>query len=139
MRYEIFGQHTGLKVSEFVLGTGRLGQTAGGGTDPGEAQRVLAGFAEAGGNFLDTSDAYLGGEAERIIGEFIAPHRADFVVASKFGRTSGRSPSLGALGNTRKAMVSALRRTTDAGFPFYERPGYHVTMTVRGYAYQLKI
>ena len=77
-------------------------------TDPGEAQRVLAGFAEAGGNFLDTSDAYLGGEAERIIGEFIAPHRADFVVASKFGRTSGRSPSLGALGNTRKAMATAV-------------------------------
>ena len=108
MRYKLLGRHTGLKVSEFVLGTGRLGQTAAGGTDPAEARRVLSGFAEAGGNFLDTSDAYLGGEAETLIGEFIAPHRADFVVAAKFGRTSGRSPSLGALGNTRKAMVSAV-------------------------------
>jgi hypothetical protein len=73
-----------------------------------EARRVLEGFAEAGGNLIDTSDAYLGGEAEKMIGEFLAPHRDDFVVASKFGRTARRSPSLGALGNTRKAMASAV-------------------------------
>lgn len=108
MRYKIFGRHTGLKISEFALGSGRLGQTKSGETDSGEARRVLEGFAEAGGNLIDTSDAYLGGEAEKMIGEFLAPHRDDFVVASKFGRTAGRSPSLGALGNTRKAMASAV-------------------------------
>ncbi len=108
MRYKIFGRHTGLKVSELALGSGRLGQTKNGETDPAEARRVLEGFAEAGGNLIDTSDAYLGGEAEKIIGEFIAPNRDDFVVASKFGRTAGRSPALGVLGNTRKAMASAV-------------------------------
>ena len=51
MRYKIFGERTGLKVSELALGTGMYGQTWGYGATPEEAKRIIEGFADAGGNF----------------------------------------------------------------------------------------
>ena len=41
-------------------------------------------FAAAGGNFIDTSSSYSGGESERIVGEFIRPDRDRWVMASKY-------------------------------------------------------
>ena len=53
MDYRRLGR-TGLKVSEFCLGTMQWGWTA------TEAQgfEVMDAFVEAGGNFLDTADVY---------------------------------------------------------------------------------
>ncbi len=72
MRYRIFGQRSGLKVSEIVLGAGMFGKTWGYGADPDEVRSILQGYAAAGGNFIDTADNYQHGESERLIGEFVA-------------------------------------------------------------------
>lgn len=110
MKYHLLGQRTGLRVSELALGTGRL--------DVGEAPRVLAAYAEAGGNFIDTSSAYLGGKAEELLGDFLASgtERDRFVIASKYGRTPGgngtapvsatASGRVAAAGSHRKGMVA---------------------------------
>lgn len=108
MRYRIFGQRTGLKVSELALGTGMFGRAYGYGATPDEVRSVLQGFVEAGGNFIDTADNYQLGESETLIGEFIAPRREDFIIASKYSRGASLNPSLAVLGNNRKAMVQSV-------------------------------
>ena len=111
MRYKVFGERTGLKVSEFALGTGLLGNAYGYGTEPDEIQKILEGYAEAGGNLFDLSDAYQRGDSERLIGKFVGDHRNDFVLVSKYSRSAQTNPSLGVLGNSRKVMVQALEES----------------------------
>ncbi|WNG29112.1 aldo/keto reductase [Cystobacter fuscus] len=108
MRYRIFGQRTGLKVSELALGTGMFGTAFGYGAGPDEVRDILRGYTEAGGNFIDTADNYQLGESERLIGEFVAPHRDDFIIASKYSRGAVAAPSLAVLGNNRKVMVQSV-------------------------------
>src|ERR1700738_4194273 len=86
MRYKIFSERTGLKVSELALGTGMFGQAWGYGATPEEVRRIIAGFADAGGNFIDTADNYQHGVSETLVGEAIAANRDDFVIATKFTR-----------------------------------------------------
>jgi aryl-alcohol dehydrogenase-like predicted oxidoreductase len=104
MRYKVFGRHTGLRVSELVLGAGNFGTRWGHGTKPDEARRVLDRYAEAGGNFIDTSVSYQFGESEELLGEYLQGRRDDFVLATKF--TQSPTPKGGILvtGNSRKAM-----------------------------------
>jgi aryl-alcohol dehydrogenase-like predicted oxidoreductase len=108
VRYKVFGRHTGLRVSELVLGTGTFGTRWGHGSEPDEARRILDAYAEAGGNFIDTADTYQSGEAEELLGRFLEGRRDDFVLATKF--TQGAGPDRGILvtGNSRKAMVASL-------------------------------
>lgn len=59
LRYKLFGRHTGLRVSEFVLGTANFGLAWGGhGATPDEARRIFDAYADAGGNFIDTANGY---------------------------------------------------------------------------------
>ena len=58
MRYTLFGRGTGLQVSAMILGTGLLGKAGGYGADPEDVAAILGGYADAGGNVIDTSDAY---------------------------------------------------------------------------------
>lgn len=111
MRYKVLGDRTGLTVAEFALGTGMLGKAYGYGTEPDEAHSILKGYAEAGGNLIDLSDAYQGGESERLIGRFVAGNRNDFVLVSKYSRGAQAEPSLGVLGNSRKVMVQAVEES----------------------------
>ena len=108
MRYKIFGERTGLKVSELALGTGMFGQTWGYGATPEEAKRIIEGFADAGGNFIDTADNYQHGVSETTIGDVITSNRADFVIASKFTRGASDNLALVRLGNNRKNMVQSV-------------------------------
>jgi aryl-alcohol dehydrogenase-like predicted oxidoreductase len=108
MRYKIFGKRTGVRVSELALGTGMFGQTWGYGATPEEAKLIIEGFADAGGNFIDTADNYQHGVSETIIGDVIAPNRHDFVIASKFTRGASANPALVRLGNNRKNMVQSV-------------------------------
>jgi aryl-alcohol dehydrogenase-like predicted oxidoreductase len=94
MRYKILGQHTGLRVSELVLGTGMFGTNWGHGADRDESRRMFDGYVEADGNFLDTSDSYQFGESDSMLGEFIDP-----------------KGSLSVTGNSRKAMVRSLEQS----------------------------
>src|ERR1700694_420357 len=108
MRYQIFGERTGLKVSELALCTGMFGQTWGYGATHEDAKRVIEGFADAGGNFIDTADNYQHGVSETLIGDFLASNRDDFVIASKFTRGASDKPALARLGNSRKNMVQSV-------------------------------
>ena len=92
MRYKIFGERTGLKVSEFALGTGMFGRTSDYGATPEEARLIIEGFADAGGNFIDTADNYKHGVSETTIGNVIASNRDDFVIIHLDGMYSLISP-----------------------------------------------
>lgn len=108
MRYTTFGRRTGLRVSEIALGTGNFGTGWGHGAERQEAQKIFEGYVEAGGNFFDTANGYQAGQAEVLLGEFIASGRDDFVVATKY--TMGTTPGAGVshTGNNRKNMIRSV-------------------------------
>ncbi len=107
MRYRIFG-NTGLRVSTLALGTGNFGKGWGYGSDQDEARRVYARYREAGGNFIDTADQYQFGQAETMLGEFIAAERDDIVLATKFSLGDSPDAGLQRSGNSRKAMLRSV-------------------------------
>jgi len=106
MRYKILGQ-SGLHVSELCLGTMTFGEDWGWGASKEESRKIFDAFAEAGGNFIDTSCNYTNGTSERFIGEFIKEERDRFVIATKYslrvGKGHSADPNLG--GNSRKSMM----------------------------------
>lgn len=108
MRYKIFGRRTGLRVSELALGAGNFGTRWGHGAERNEAKKVFDAYVGAGGNFIDTADAYQLGESEELVGDFIAADRDYFVVATKY--TLGTTPNdgLSRTGNSRKNMVRSV-------------------------------
>ncbi|MDX2706082.1 aldo/keto reductase [Streptomyces sp. PA03-6a] len=108
MRYTTFGHRTGLRVSEYALGTGNFGTRWGAGADPDESRRMFDRFAEAGGTFLDTADNYQFGESEELLGRFIAADRDHFVVASKFSVASTPQVDISKTGNSRKNMIHSV-------------------------------
>ncbi|MFE2092173.1 aldo/keto reductase [Streptomyces sp. NPDC059460] len=79
-----------LQVFPLALGGNVFGWTA----DEAQSFAVLDAYAAAGGNFIDTADAYsawvpgnAGGESETVIGKWLAARsdRSDIVVATKVG------------------------------------------------------
>lgn len=109
MRYRTFGRRTGLRVSEYGLGTGNFGTGWGAGADAAESRRIFDHFAEAGGTLLDTADSYQRDtEAENMLGEFLATDRDHFVVATKYSNGAGQRPRVSETGNSRKNMVRSL-------------------------------
>jgi aryl-alcohol dehydrogenase-like predicted oxidoreductase len=72
--------HTGLKVSRLCLGAMTFGRE----TSEEASHTMLDRFIAAGGNFIDTADAYTQGASEAIIGRWInAKPRHDLVIATK--------------------------------------------------------
>jgi aryl-alcohol dehydrogenase-like predicted oxidoreductase len=45
LRFKVFGRHTGLRVSELILGAGAIGTRWGHGADPAAARRLVNGYA----------------------------------------------------------------------------------------------
>jgi aryl-alcohol dehydrogenase-like predicted oxidoreductase len=107
MRYTAFGRRTGLRVSEYALGTGNFGTTWGMGAERKEAQQIFDGFAEAGGTFIDTADGYQVGESETMLGEFVAADRDHFVLATKYSNGPVKG-DVSRLGNSRKNMIASV-------------------------------
>ncbi|MDJ0420071.1 aldo/keto reductase [Rhodococcus opacus] len=107
MKYTVFGK-TGLCVSQVALGTGNFGTGWGHGADPDISEAVFNAYADAGGNFIDTADAYQFGQSEELLGSLLDGWREDFVLATKF--TNGAAPNADRLvtGNSRKAMVASV-------------------------------
>jgi aryl-alcohol dehydrogenase-like predicted oxidoreductase len=108
MEYMTFGRETGLRVSEYALGTGNFGTCWGGGAEPLEARRIFDRFASAGGTFIDTANSYQFGEAEMLLGECLKADRDHFVVATKFTQSDSSTPGISTTGNNRKNMVRSL-------------------------------
>jgi len=71
----------GPEVSRLCLGTMMFGDQS----DEAESGRILDGFLAAGGNFVDTADAYVGGESERILGRLLEGRREEVILATKLG------------------------------------------------------
>ena len=104
---------TELEVFPICLGGNVFGWTA----SEAESFAVLDAYVAAGGNFVDTADAYsawapgnAGGESEEILGRFMASrgNRERVVVATKVGKLAGLT-GLSA-GTIRKAAEDSLRR-----------------------------
>jgi len=88
MDYRRLGR-SGLKVSEICLGT----MTFGNGADQDEASRMVGTALDAGVNFFDTANSYVGGVSETMLGEALKGRRQDAVVASKVFNPMGGRPN----------------------------------------------
>ena len=88
MDYRRLGR-SGLKVSEICLGT----MTFGNGADQDEASRMVGTAFDAGVNFFDTANSYVGGMSETMLGEALKGRRQDAVVASKVFNPMGGRPN----------------------------------------------
>lgn len=100
---------SGLTVSRLCLGTMLFGDQ----TSEKESSRIIAQAREAGVNFLDTADAYAGGESERVVGRAIASERDAWVVATKVGnRIPPEDVNRGGLGRRwiMQAVEESLKR-----------------------------
>lgn len=106
---------SGLRVSPLCLGTMTFGTGWGWGTDEAGAGELLDAYVEAGGNFVDTADLYLGGESEEILGRWLRARarREGIVVGTKSGFCAQPgNPNAGGNGrkNVRRALEGSLRR-----------------------------
>ena len=108
MKNKIFGKRTGLPASELILGAASLGVRRGYGASAEDIPKILGAYSDAGGNFFDMADQYQWGDAEEMVGKFIAPQRQNFILCSKYTRSSEQDPSPVNSGNHRKAMRQAV-------------------------------
>lgn len=107
MNYHLLGR-SGLRVSDLALGTMTFGAVTGWGVDEATARGLYSLYREAGGNYLDTANQYAGGASERIVGELVAGHREEVVIASKYTNAAPRNGDANAGGNQRKNMMRSV-------------------------------
>jgi aryl-alcohol dehydrogenase-like predicted oxidoreductase len=97
---------SGLRISPLTLGTMIFGDTSWG-ADEETSLRIIDRYRAAGGNALDTANAYTAGRSEKIIGRYLADHpgqRDRVVIATKFaGNMFPGDPNGGGAG--RKAVM----------------------------------
>ncbi|MDQ2188028.1 aldo/keto reductase [Alcaligenaceae bacterium A4P071] len=104
MRYRYLGR-SGLKVSPLSLGTMMFG----GPTDETTSQAIIARAKSQGVNFIDTADVYQKGRTEEVVGRAIAADRNDWVLATKFGNSSGEGPNR--RGSSRKWIIESVEHS----------------------------
>ncbi|MBT0768658.1 aldo/keto reductase [Kineosporia sp. J2-2] len=103
MRYQTFGRTTGLRVSEYALGTAGLGASG-----REDAREIFETFVDAGGTTVDTSNIYRDGESETVLGELLGSRRDDLVLITKYSGTRQADPRPATTGNSRRVMIRAL-------------------------------
>ena len=104
MKYRYLGR-SGLLVSRICLGTMTFGNKEWG-CDLETSTAIVRAFVDGGGNFIDTADAYGGGESERMVAAALADfRREDFVIATKGFFPTGAAVTARGLG--RKHIVEA--------------------------------
>jgi aryl-alcohol dehydrogenase-like predicted oxidoreductase len=110
MKYKLLGR-SGLKVSEFCLGTMGFGTEGGWGADAATSFDIMDAFANAGGNFIDTANVYKLGTSEKIIGDYLSNHDRDyFALATKYTlKDNITNPN--ASGNNRKNMMRSVEES----------------------------
>jgi aryl-alcohol dehydrogenase-like predicted oxidoreductase len=109
MRYRVLGR-SGLRVSELCLGTMTFGEDWEFGASKQESRAIFEAFREAGGNFIDTANAYTFGTSEQLVGEFSARERDGLVLSTKYS-LSTRPEDINAGGNHRKNLCRAIERS----------------------------
>lgn len=112
MQYKLLGT-SGLRVSEFALGTMTFGEDWGWGASRDESRKIFDAFASAGGNFIDTASNYTNGTAEKFVGEFVASQRDYFIIATKYTlrRPGADANDLNAGGNHRKNLLRTIEES----------------------------
>ena len=106
MRYRLLG-HSGLRVSEFGLGTMTFGEGWRWGTPKQEAACIYDTYRAAGGNLIDTADFYADNASESFLSEFIRQDRDAIVLSTKYGY-GAPSPDPNAAGMHRKHLVQSV-------------------------------
>ncbi|MVU77990.1 aldo/keto reductase [Nocardia sp. ET3-3] len=103
---------SGLRVSPLALGTMTFGTDWGWGADRDASRAIFDTYLERGGNFVDTANAYTGGTAEQMLGEFAGSRREQLVIATKYSMpTRPGDPNSG--GNSRKSMIRSVEGSLD--------------------------
>ena len=106
MQYRQLGR-SGIQVSPLCLGTMMFG----GQTDEQTARAITGRALEQGVNFIDTANVYNAGRSEEVVGRLVAPNRAKWVLATKFGGGQGGWPNES--GGSRKAIVAAVEASLE--------------------------
>ncbi len=106
MRIRTLGR-TGLRVSEICLGAMTFGMPEWG-CEERESLALIDRYLEAGGNFIDTADAYSGTISEEICGRALAGRRTQIVLATKVTMPVGSGP------NDRGASRKHIHESCDA-------------------------
>src|SRR5258708_19719715 len=88
--YRLLGS-SGLRVSPLALGTMTFGTDWGWGADKDVCRQMFDRYVERGGNFIDGSNNYTNGTAEKFIGEFAKGRREQLVRTAKY--TLNRPPA----------------------------------------------
>jgi aryl-alcohol dehydrogenase-like predicted oxidoreductase len=105
---------TGLRISPITLGTMTFGDPSWG-ADAETSYEILSRYLDAGGNVIDTANAYMGGEAERVIGTYLAKRpglRDRLVIATKVALAMDPAdPNNGGTG--RKAILRHIDESLD--------------------------
>ena len=107
MQYRNLGR-SGLKISPICLGTMMFG----GPTDEATSSRIVAKAREAGVNFIDTADAYNGGNSEADRRPRDRKQPANWILATKLANPIGDDPNHGGLSRrwVLQAADDSLRR-----------------------------
>jgi aryl-alcohol dehydrogenase-like predicted oxidoreductase len=111
MQFRLLGP-SGLRVSEYALGTMTFGEEWGWGASREESRRMFEAYAARGGNFLDTANRYTEGTSERLVGEFIAADRDHWVVATKY-TLFDRKGDPNFSGNHRKNLMRSVKASLE--------------------------
>jgi aryl-alcohol dehydrogenase-like predicted oxidoreductase len=106
---------SGLRVSPLCLGAMTFGTDWGWGADEAACRQLFDRFVDAGGNFVDTADAYTSGRSEEMLGKFVKERqlRDRIVIATKYSfNTDAGNPNAGGNGrkNIYRAVEGSLRR-----------------------------
>ena len=94
--------NSGLRVSRLCLGTMDFGTSM----QETTANAIMDAAREAKINFIDTADAYTGGESEKMVGRLISADREKWVLATKVGQQDGSPESK--MGLSRRWMMRAI-------------------------------
>jgi aryl-alcohol dehydrogenase-like predicted oxidoreductase len=129
MEYRILGR-SGISVSPLCLGADNFANP----TPEKESVRMIARAMDAGINIVDTSNSYMQGESERIIGRALAEsgRRNEMIIATKVHYPVGPGPN--DRGNSRlhilKACEDSLQRLQTDHIDLYQthRPDFDVPL-----------
>ena len=107
MEYKVLGR-TGMRVSELCFGT----MSFGGDADEATSAEMFGQCRDAGINFFDCANVYVGGRSEEILGKLIADCRDELVITSKVFGSMGQHPNAGGLSrrHVTQAVEDSLRR-----------------------------
>src|SRR5260221_8797049 len=125
MQFRQLGR-SGLKISPICLGPMMFG----GPPDEATSSRIVAKAREAGINFIDSADAYNGGQSEAVVGRAISNNRQNWVLATKLANQIGDDPNRGGLSRRwvlQAAEESLKRLGTDCIDIYYLHKEDHAT------------